>query len=69
MIIFQESKEARKEKKLQLTNGSLPIHLESPSQGTTGVKKFGTAAKIVAKLSPKSIQRKQDKTAKLKVRI
>lgn len=74
--LFQESKEKRKEKQLQLTNGSLPIHVESsPVQHSPGTDnrvnkaKLGqsAAAKIVAKLSPKSTRRKVDKTAKMKV--
>lgn len=58
-------------------NGSLPIHLESPSNAQPSLDNKGNktkpghhqsaAAKIVAKLSPKSIRRKIDKTAKMKV--
>ncbi|RZF48118.1 hypothetical protein LSTR_LSTR002184, partial [Laodelphax striatellus] len=67
--MIEESKEARKEKKINMMNGSLPIHLESPPVAEKSGKKFGhgAAAKIVAKLSPKSIQRKQEKTAKLRI--
>ncbi|XP_054274223.1 otoferlin-like [Macrosteles quadrilineatus] len=74
--MIEESKEKRKEKQLQLTNGSLPIHVEStPSQNSPSADnkankaKLGqsAAAKIVAKLSPKSVRRKVDKTAKMKI--
>lgn len=61
---------------MQLTNGSLNVQCEtSAAQNSPATEnkvnkaKLGqtTAAKIVAKLSPKSVRRKVDKTAKMKV--